>query len=289
MYRLGVVSFLNSRPLIAGLDHDARVELRYEVPARLPGLLDAGAADAALVPIVDVLRSGGRYRVISDACIGCDGETMTVRVFSQVPPERVGTLWVDGDSHTSAALARVLWRELHGRDLETRRVDPRGEEVSRLPAVLLIGDKVVAPARARFRYELDLGGAWRRHTGLPFVFAVWAVRSSECGAASDESGDAGARSESLPATGYAELAALLSAARDRGVAQAAAIARTCGPPLGWPVALAERYLTRCLKFQLDARAVAGVSRFAALCAQGDIVPADATIIWPPGLRSQEEA
>ena len=79
MKRLGVVSFLNSRPLIAGLAGDPRVELLYDVPARLPDWLYDGKVDAALIPIVDVLRSGGRCRVISDACIACDGETMTVR------------------------------------------------------------------------------------------------------------------------------------------------------------------------------------------------------------------
>jgi chorismate dehydratase len=41
-------------------------------------------------------------------------------------------------------------------------------------AVLLIGDKVVDPTRAGYAYEVDLGGAWRQMTGLPFVFAVWA-------------------------------------------------------------------------------------------------------------------
>ena len=56
MLRLGVVSFLNSRPLVEGLTDDPRVALRFDVPARLPALLDCGAVDAALVPIVDVLR-----------------------------------------------------------------------------------------------------------------------------------------------------------------------------------------------------------------------------------------
>ena len=264
--RLGVVSFLNARPLIAGLTDDPRAVLRFAVPAALPEELEHDTVDAALIPIIDVLRSQGRYRVVSDACIGCDGETMTVRVFSQVPPDRVRTLSVDTDSHTSVALARVLWRELYGRDLTLRACDSRAADLAAVEAVLLIGDKVMDPRRAGFAYEVDLGGAWRQHTGLPFVFAVWAT--------------AGA------APAATALAALLEQARDRGVAQAAQIAETWGPQHGWPVAAARRYLTQCMQYRLDARSIAGVARFARLCAAADIVPTDAAVRWPPQLLAR---
>jgi chorismate dehydratase len=273
-YRLGVVSFLNARPLIAGLPGDERMELLYDVPARLPGWLDEDRVDAALVPIVDVLRSGGRYRVVSDACIGCERETMTVRIFSQAPPERIRVLWVDGDSHTSAALATVLWRTIYGRNIELRRFDARRENLGGLKAVLLIGDKVVEAAQSGFAYEMDLGSAWRLHTGLPFVFAVWAYRS--------ESGTAGGPRRDLD-----ELAPLLTAARDRGVAEASRIAAVQGPELGWPVELARDYLTRCLKFKLEAPGIAGANLFGRLCAEADIVPAEARIAWPHYLPAPE--
>jgi chorismate dehydratase len=123
--------------------------------------------------VVDVLRAAGRYEVVSDACIGSDGDTLTVRVFTSVPPEQVDTLWADPDSHTSAALARVIWREVFGRDLVLRPLPPGPLDAKRAPAVLLIGDKVVRVPRGTYTHEVDLGGVWRRHTGLPFVFAVW--------------------------------------------------------------------------------------------------------------------
>ncbi len=267
MVRLGVVAFLNSRPLIAGLADDPRVGLTFDVPAALPERLARDEVDAALVPIIDVLRHAGRWRIISDACIGCDGETLTVRVFSQVPPERIDVLWADGDSHTSVALARILWRELFARDLQMRRLDTRAARPFDKDAVLLIGDKVVAPDRRRFAYEVDLGGAWQQHTGLPFVFAVWAVQNSN-----------------WPAAGsYTELARMLGA--DRGVAAAAEIAEHHGPSLGWPVELAQRYLTRCLTFRLDGRHVAGAELFARRCAALGLVPADSTLPWPAGLST----
>jgi chorismate dehydratase len=260
--RFGVVSFLNARPLIDGLEQRGDVQCVFDVPAALGARLEAGAVDVALLPVVDVLRAGGRYRVVSDACIGCDGETMTVRVFSAAPPNALRALRVDPDSHTSVALATILWRLLFDIRLEVRPLTSLPPAPAADEGVLLIGDKVVDPGRDGFGYEVDLGGAWRHHTGLPFTFAVWACRADA---------DVG------------EAAELLRAARDRGVARAAEIAVQDGPAHGWTAALAQRYLVRCLRFTLDARAVAGVERFAGLCAEADLVPADATIAWPAGL------
>ncbi|MEW6251474.1 MAG: menaquinone biosynthesis protein [Planctomycetota bacterium] len=280
MITLGVVSFLNARPLIEGLHATPGVQLVFDVPARLPTLLDGGAVDAALIPTIDVLRHPDRYTVVSDACIASDGETMTVRIFAQVPPDRVRSLWVDTDSHTSVALARVLWRALYDRDLELHALErDRGAAAApaldHCEAVLLIGDKVVDPQRGRFAYEVDLGGAWRAHTGLPFVFALWAARSSEIRAAN---GDLLPPNSQL-ATRYSLLTDLLQAARNRGVVRAAEIAAEIGPTHGWPVELAHRYLTRCLQFRLDARAIDGVQRFARECAAAGIIPQAPTLTW----------
>ena len=267
MYRLGVVSFLNSRPLIAGLEDNHRFELMFEAPAILDGWLQEGLVDAALVPIVDVLHACGRYRVVSDACIGSESETMTVRVFSRTPPDRIRALSVDGDSHTSAALATVIWQRVYKRKLELRRIDARHENLTQCDSVLLIGDKVVQAMNLGFPYELDLGGAWRLHSGLPFVFAVWAYRAD-------------VERKKRAAFDAEELGQMLSAARDRGVAAAENLAQIYGPERGWPVELAERYLTKSLCFKLDGRCIEGANRFARYCAEADIVPAGAAIPWP---------
>lgn len=269
MHRLGVVSFLNSKPLIDGLAERRDVELVFDVPSRLPELLDAGRVDVALVPIVDVMRSAGRYRVISDACIGCDGETMTVRIFSQTPPDRIRRLFVDGDSHTSKALATVMWRELYDVGLELQPFDARTMKPEDCGSVLLIGDKVVNRTRGGFAYEVDLGAAWRQHTGLPFVFAVWAGRSDRADPA-------------------APLDSLLSAARDSGVARAKEIAAEFAPKLWWPTDLAVKYLSRCLRYKLDARYIEGANLFAGYCAKAGL-GLDGEIHWPEQLIERAEA
>lgn len=259
-WRLGVVSFLNARPLIEGLEADGSVELVPNVPARLPGLLDEGLVDAALVPVIDLVRGDRQWRIVSDACIGCDGETFTVRVFSRVRPESVHTLHVDGDSHTSVALAKVVWNEVYGRRLRT--VPFRGgETIERHEAVLLIGDKVVEPHRQGligFDIETDLGSAWKSLTSLPFVFAVWAAPQGR---------------------DVSELGRILSRSRDAGVQAAELIAADCGPGLGWPVALARRYLTTRLKFTLGPRQRRGMTEFLRLAKANGLVASARELVF----------
>jgi chorismate dehydratase len=247
---LGVVSFLNSRPLVEGLDREAGVNLRFAVPSALAGMLRGGEVDAALIPAIDLARSAGAWRRVSDACIGSDGPTMTVRVFSRVPPERMSELLVDGDSHTSVILARLIWSRWFKRRL---RIAPLASvaDAGTCESVLLIGDKVVTGPVRGFDYQVDLGEAWKKWTGLPFVFAVWAA-------------PAGAE--------YERLAHLLGAARDRGVARAEQIAEEVGPARGWPVELAREYLTQRLMFKVTVRAREGISLFFEMAAQEEILP-----------------
>lgn len=250
LYRIAAVSFLNSRPLVEGLAECPDIDLCFDVPSRLPAMLEENRVDAALVPVVDLLWPDRRWVPISDACIGCDGETMTVRVFSRMAPDRITRLAVDPASHTSVLLARLIWRRLYGISPGTHPLaagdDPGGHD-----AVLLIGDRVVADAPYGFTYQMDLGGAWKALTGLPFVFAVWAAHEERA---------------SEP------LGRLLSSARDRGVARAAEIAAEEGPGRGWPPAVAKTYLTRNLSFRVTERHREGLHTFFRWAAAEGIAP-----------------
>ncbi len=248
--RLGVVSFLNARPLIEGLTARGDIDITFDVPARLPGLLEDRRVEAALVPVIDLVRPHRRWKLISDACIGSDGETFTVRIFSKVPPQDIHRLHVDGDSHTSVALATVIWLEKFGRRLEVIPLSAAAN-LAECEAILLIGDKVVNHQLVDFDLQTDLGGAWKSLTGLPFVFAAWAAHAEE----PDE-----------------PLAGLLNAARNRGVANAAAIAENIGPGLGWPVELAKRYLMRRLSFRLTSAHREGLHLFLSKVRAHNLVP-----------------
>ena len=74
--------------------------------------------------------------------------------------------------HTSVILARLVWKGFHRRPLSVVPLKA-GAGVDHCESVLLIGDKVVRADVGGFPYRVDLGGAWRAWTGLPFVFAAW--------------------------------------------------------------------------------------------------------------------
>ena len=256
-WRVGVVSYLNAKPLVRGLEANSRAALTYAVPSRLPALLDDGEVDAALVPVVDLAGEHRAWRIVSDACIACDGESLTVRVFSRVPLESIRKLHVDGDSHTSVVLARVIWREMYGCQLEVVPFlgNCAGEACE---AVLLIGDKVVHNALSDYPIETDLGSSWKVLTSLPFVFAVWAAPEN---------------------VAVESLAARLSNARDAGVASAGEIALKFGPAMGWPALLAERYLTAILHYTLGPRQRLGLAKFFELARKHGIVPSTRELVF----------
>lgn len=249
-WQVGVVSYLNARPLICGLEKDPAVRLQFDVPSRLTERLLRAEFDAALIPAADLLKHSAELRIISDACIGSDGETLTVRILSRVPPEQVRRIHVDRDSRTSAVLARLAWPAIFGNRVAFVSLEDPAS-IGQCESVLLIGDKVVHTDLSEFRYQVDLGSAWKTWTGLPFVFAVWAApRRDDIGC----------------------LAKILATARDQGVRKAGQLAVEFGPAHGWPTPLAQQYLQRYLTFGLTDKHVEGMIRFFDLAKAERLVP-----------------
>jgi chorismate dehydratase len=241
--RVGSVSFLNAKPLICGLEADEDVELSLAVPSRLLEGLRAGRLDVALLPVIDYQRMDGLV-VVPSGGIGCDGETLTVRVFGKRPVGQIRTLACDTDSHTSVALARVLFAEVYG--TRPTFVDWTRDEGQACDGRLLIGDKVVCEEPAGFEHQLDLGAAWRRLTGMPFVFAVWTARGG---------------------VDLGDLPGRLAEAKRRGLADVEGIVRRHAVGRGWPAGLALQYLTVYLKFDVGPRELEAIELFHRLAAR----------------------
>ncbi len=237
MYRIASVSFLNSKPLIEGLDRLPNVRLSLEVPSRLLESLRENRADVALLPVIDYQRMEG-LTLLPAGGIGSDGPTLTVRVFSRVPISRIRTLACDPDSHTSVALARIILSRRH--QLRPEFVDLRNAGDDPNQARLLIGDKVVCEEPIGFEHQLDLGAEWKALTGMPFVFATWMARKGvELGPLNE----------------------ILERAKIEGMGKIEEIVRRHAVPLGWPVDLARQYLTRNLTFDLGERGLEAVRLF----------------------------
>ena len=245
--RVASVGFVNARPLIAGLEVDQAIELALDVPSRLLERVRRGAADVALLPVIDLQREPG-LRVVPAGGIGCEGPTLTVRLFSQTPFAQITTLACDPDSHTSVALARIILERVY--NARPQLIDLYSATGAQGEARLLIGDKVICEEPAGFEHQLDLGAAWNAMTGLPFVFAVWCARQGV------ELGD-------LPHR--------LAAARERGMGQIDAIVRKYAIPRGWPAGLAIQYLTQYLKFDIGARQLEAIRLFHQLAAEHGVI------------------
>lgn len=249
--RLGAVSYLNTKPLVYGLESDPGFVVRFDVPSRCAALLHAGDVDLGLIPAIEYLN--GDYAIVPDVSIASDGPVATVAVFTRTPIDRVQRLALDVSSKTSVALTRILCAKHWGIAPTFVPAEPDLEAMlTRADAALVIGDPAFAidPDASGVR-KIDLGAEWKAMTGLPFVYAMWTGRD---GAAT-------------PAQCRA-----LAQARDRGVAHLPEIARSVS---GGDADLERRslvYLRDNLKYGLGDGEAAGLRRFHELATEVGIVP-----------------
>lgn len=243
--RLGVVRYLNTRPLIAGLERLQGLRMRGEVPADLIGTLERGETDAALCSSIDFQRSDADLVILPVGLLGCDGPTMTVKIFSRVPLDRLDRLHADADSHTSRVLAQLVLGHRNGRMPTLVDGLPAARDAE---AMLLIGDKVVlhAPDAREFPHTLDLGQAWKAWTGLPFTFACWMAPRPR---------DAAAHAR------LRTLAQLLDHQRRRNAMRREPLAAIEARAHGWPALDAHRYLNELLRFEWNDRQREGLESF----------------------------
>ncbi|HUE90193.1 MAG TPA: menaquinone biosynthesis protein [Vicinamibacterales bacterium] len=250
--RLGAVSYLNTRPLVDGLDERPDLfSVRFDVPARCAALLHEGRIDVGLIPAIEYLR--GQYRIVPGVAIGSDGPVASVAIFSRVPVERIATLAMDISSRTSVALARILcsrhWQiapKLMAAEPDVRAM------LARADAALIIGDPALTiDADALGLVTIDLGRDWKAMTGLPFVYAMWTGRDNACGP---------------------EHVAELNAARARGEANVAQIATIEARGDRAREQQLVRYLSDNLRYGLGDAEIAGLRRFHELAAEQGLVP-----------------
>ena len=268
---MGAVQYLNTKPLVHGLAGPG-IALEYDLPSRLADQLAAGSLDVALIPSIEFFR-GDAYRLVSDACIGCRGPVMSVKVFFRKRPDRIDTLAVDEGSRTSATLARILLAHRCG---VAPQIDvlPLEDDISATTAdaVLLIGDRAIGGQRGNFETVWDLGEEWCRWTGLPFVFAVWAARRD------------------VPEATLRRLEPLLNAARDSGRANFASIAAAEAKGHGLTVPQCLGYLRDNLHYDLGFRERAALALFhdraAALSLAPKGIDLDRALALPGATMSQ---
>jgi chorismate dehydratase len=148
-------------------------ELIPDYPAKVADMLKSGAVDVGLVPVA-LLQELPQYFIVSDYCISSDYEAASVCLFSEAPVNELTTVYLDYQSRTSVALAKVLMKEFWG--INPKLIDAKDEsyrtKISGTTGAVVIGDRALEQRRLS-TYVYDLASEWRAMTDLPFVFAVW--------------------------------------------------------------------------------------------------------------------
>ncbi|RUM36045.1 MAG: ABC transporter substrate-binding protein [Desulfobulbus sp.] len=184
MTRIGMVNYINTAPIYEIWKeqvHEKEWQIIEAPPSELNRMLAAAELDLGFVSSREYGVRPDRYRILADLSISATGPVGSVFLFSQLEPEKLAgqPVLMTGQSDTSVCLLKLVLEEFVGVRPEYYRGEIfSGEQDGRPPvAVLAIGDEAL---RLRFenRYpvRLDLAEAWHEQTGLPFVFAVCAVR-----------------------------------------------------------------------------------------------------------------
>lgn len=242
MLRIGIVHYVNSRPLSRGLLRDVGGSgLLCELlsPATIADRLRDGTLDVGLIPSIELARIPG-LEVVPGLAIAATHEVRSVLLVSKVPVGEIESVALDENSRTSAVLVRILLAERYGLEPEYRQAEADLEAMlEENDAALLIGDPALAVPRDRY-VVLDLAGEWLEMTGLPFVFAVWATRAGV-----DRPG----------------LADELRASLEIGLGELDAIVAETAAESGLPEPVLRDYYTRNLRFEMGPAEQAGLAEF----------------------------
>ena len=264
--RVGHIQFLNCLPIYWGLMRSGAlldVDLRKDDPDRLNAALIAGDLDIGPISLVEYLRHADDLLLLPNLAVGSDGAVLSVNLISTRPLAELDgrPVALGSTSRTGVLLAQMLLSERYGADPEYFGCPPDlAQMLMEADAGVLIGDpalRAMHEGPARGLQVTDLGLAWKEWTGLPMVFAVWAVRKEYAAAnpgAVKDVHEAFQRSRDLCLGELDEAAA--AAAR-------------------WEPFDAETLATyfRALDFSLGERQIAGVREFARrAAARGEVPP-----------------
>jgi chorismate dehydratase len=194
--KISIVKYLNAVPLAWGILEGPQKETFDAVlntPAECADQLSNNRVDIGLIPSIEFQRIKG-CRIVPGPTVASLNRVRSVILVSVVPLWKVKTVACDSGSRTSVALAKIIFSEFYHIHPDFRPAEPDlANMLAQSDAALLIGDNALKfmqtnempnienqKALVRLGSEplevFDLAERWRFLTGLPFVFAFWAVR-----------------------------------------------------------------------------------------------------------------
>ena len=264
--RVGHIQFLNCLPIYWGLMRSGAlidVDLHKDTPDRLNAALVAGDLDIGPISLVEYLRNADDLLLLPNLAVGSDGPVLSVNLVSTRPLAELDgrPVALGSTSRTGVLLAQMLLAEQYQAEPEYFRCPPElTQMLLEADAAVLIGDpalRAMYEAPALGLHVTDLAEAWKQWTGLPMVFAVWAVRK-EFAAAN-------------PGV-VKEVHEAFQRSRDLCLGELDAVAESAARWEPFDAATLATYF-RALDFSLGDRQVAGLREFARRAAERGEVPA----------------
>ncbi|MGH9376977.1 MAG: menaquinone biosynthetic enzyme MqnA/MqnD family protein [Terriglobia bacterium] len=251
--RLSVVQYLNTVPLIWGMQHgkeQGKFDLNFTTPAECADAIRDGAAGAGIIPSIELQRIEN-LQVITGVSISSLERVKSVVLLSKKPIEQITSVALDTSSRTSAVLVEILLKKFYKLKPRIAPANPDPEKMlEKADAGLLIGDPALALGGTR-ALVYDLAAEWKKFTGLPFVFALWA----------------GPQSARLK-----EVSLDFQESRDYGLARVDDIAEEYAPRCGMTPGEVKIYLTRNINYNLDDKQREGLDLFYHLAREQGLIP-----------------
>jgi chorismate dehydratase len=183
--RVGHIQFLNCLPIYWGLMRSGAlldVDLRKDTPEKLSAQLVAGDLDIGPITVVEYLKHADELLLLPNLAVGANGPVLSVNIVSTRPLEELDgrPVALGSTSRTGVLLAQMLLTERYQANPEYFRCPPElTQMLMEADAGVIIGDPALRAyyeAPSKGLTVTDLAEAWKEWTGLPMVFAVWAVR-----------------------------------------------------------------------------------------------------------------
>ena len=174
--KISAVSYQNTIPFLYGIENSEFIDrntcVSLDIPSECARKLLDNEVDIGLIPIA-ILPLLEKYTIISDYCIGAEGDVKTVLLLSEVPLNEIERVYLDYQSRTSVNLLIVLAKHFWQINPVFKHARPGYEdEISGTTAGVVIGDRCFS-LKNKYKYVYDLSGEWTKFTNLPFVFACW--------------------------------------------------------------------------------------------------------------------
>ncbi len=244
MIKLGSVSFMNAKPLTFALEqglirHD--FDITRTPPSQLSLLLSKKEIDLGLIPVAEFLKRK-TYTAVPDISISSNGKVDSVVLLAKGGLEGIKRVAVDRRSQSSTALLKVILQIFHNLSPDYISRDTGDDFLKDVDAGMIIGDTglEITHSPPEGWSVFDLGEIWTAETGLPFVYAVFAVNE---GVALGENLDA------------------LHQSKEYGLGIAGKIAKLESVRTGLDESICYKYLTERIRYGLGENETRGIIKY----------------------------